>query len=184
MHTHPSEADDRALVGEFLRTRRETAFRELHRRHTPALFRLATSLLRGAEADALDVLQDAWIRAVEGLGTFEGRSTLRTWLAGIVVRRVRELQRTRARRHALLDRHVLDAPAPAEVPPEVTLALKRAVLELPEGYREVLLMHDLEGFTHEEIAEALDIQPGTSKSQLHRARRHLRSTLNGKEEHV
>jgi RNA polymerase sigma-70 factor (ECF subfamily) len=121
-------------------------------------------------------VHDGWIRAVERLGEFRWESSLRTWLAGFVVNRVRE--RTR--------RDFRDVPGIDDAAPQEDVALRevasrvdleRVVAELPDGFRHVLLLHDVEGYTHEEIAELLGIVPGTSKSQLARARAAVRRAL-------
>jgi RNA polymerase sigma-70 factor (ECF subfamily) len=167
---------DRALAERVLKERDPAAFRELYRRHTPPLLAMATRLTHRRE-DAEDAVHDAWVRGVEHLARFAWRSSLRTWLTGILINCVRE-QRWHARPEIALDEEQI---AGAEVPPLPghidRIDLERAVDSLPDGYRQVLALHDLEGFTHEEIAEMLGIEPGTSKSQLARARRSLRRAL-------
>jgi RNA polymerase sigma-70 factor (ECF subfamily) len=166
---------DRVLVKRFLRTGDETAFRELYRRHTPALYSLGLRLSGGREADAQDGVQDAWIRACKTLDSFEWRSSLRTWLAGILINCVRELDRARRRRN--------EEELPDEWPAQVAEAqgravdLEQAITGLPAGYRHVLVLHDVEGHTHEEISALLKISIGTSKSQLHHARKAVRAML-------
>lgn len=154
----------------------EEAFRALYRRHTPYVYGLVTRLLGDAGADADDVMQDTWLRAVRALAGFQWRSSLRTWVAGIAVNRVRELARKRGRR---LDDQPLPAALPGAAPrtPEGRIDLEEALASLPDGYRTVLLLHDWEGYTHPEIAGRLDIAVGTSKSQLFHARRTLRRLL-------
>jgi RNA polymerase sigma-70 factor (ECF subfamily) len=160
-------ADDRVIAQ--LRRGDEAAFRELYRRFTPRLFAVSLRLL-ARRADAEDAVQETWLRAVRGLGGFRGDSSLSTWLTGIAIRCSLEL--LRARRPQVRDEH-----GPAMPAPHVTIDLERAVAELPDGYRAVLVLHDIEGHTHQEIAALLDIEPGTSKSQLFHARRELRSRL-------
>ena len=161
----------------FLSRSDEASFRSLYRAHTPALYRLALRMLDGSEADAEEAVQAAWIRAVEGLRSFRWESSLRTWLTGIILNCCRE-----ARRRGFREREAVGAfpPPPREPPPppgDARVDLGRAVAGLPDGYREVLVLHDVEGLTHEEIAAALGIEIGTSKSQLHRARQALRARL-------
>jgi len=146
-------------------------FRALYRAHTPALHLLALRLLGGAHADAEDAIQEAWIRAVRALPDFRWHSSLRTWLCGIAINCCREILR---RRKPLLD--AADAADPP-APPAQSMGLESLVQSLPDGYREVLVLHDVEGYTHEEIATLLHIAAGTSKSQLSRARAVLRKTL-------
>jgi len=168
------ERSDSELVERVLSRGDESAFRELYRRHSPVLFRLAVRLL-GSDSDAGDVLQEAWCRAFEGLRRFSGGSSLRTWLAGVVVNCSRELIRESARSRNLPAAGLANRPSGQS--PEGEMDVRRALDALPEGFREVLVLHDVGGYTHEEIALALEIAPGTSKSQLSRARRALRSEL-------
>jgi RNA polymerase sigma-70 factor, ECF subfamily len=169
------ERSDLELVERVLSRGDESAFRELYRRHSPVLFRLAVRLLGGSDSDAGDVLQEAWCRAFEGLRRFSGESSLRTWLGGVVVNCSREHIRTRAQSRSLPSAGL--ASPRAGPGPEREMDVRRALEALPEGFREVLVLHDVGGYTHEEIALALNIAPGTSKSQLSRARRALRSEL-------
>ena len=171
------EAGDRSLADAVLAGRDEAAFRALYRRHTPALYRLALRLGGGDESWAEEVVQRSWIRAVEGLAGFEWRAAFRTWLSGIAVNCARELWRER--RTDLEIDSAREAMVVAEVVPEPAdrLDLDRAIAALPPGARQVLVLHDVEGFTHEEIATMLGIEPGTSKSQLSHARRRLRERL-------
>jgi len=175
------QTEDRRLVGEFLEHRDERSFRDLYRRHTGPLYLLARRLL-GPSADRADeALQETWLLAARNLGGFRWDSSLRTWLCGIVVNRCRELQRGEARRSA--GAFDPSATAPDEWTPAPDGArridLERAIATLPSGSREVLVLHDIEGRTHEEIAGLLGISDGTSKSQLHKARRALRDFLSG-----
>jgi len=170
-----SDPSDRDLSERVVRDGDQAAFRLLYRRHTPALLPFVLRVLGGSEVDAEDVVQDTWLRAVRALPRFRWESSLRTWLLGIGLNRAREILRSRARTG-------WDAPEGAEVPvlPPPTaerLDLERAIACLPDGYRTVLLLHDVEGFTHPEISERLDIAIGTSRSQLHHARRTLRRLL-------
>lgn len=125
----------------------------------------------GRRAEAEDALQDAWLRATPRLPEFRGESSLRTWLAGFVVNCCRERRR---RREA--DAAPPNDPARDDLVAD-RLDLERAIAALPDGHREVFVLHDLEGFTHEEIAARLGIVPGTSKSQLSRARSALRAHM-------
>jgi RNA polymerase sigma-70 factor, ECF subfamily len=169
------DRSDLELVERVLSRGDESAFRELYRHHSPILFRLAVRLLGGSDPDAGDVLQEAWCRAFEGLRRFSGGSSLRTWLAGVVVNCSREHIRARAQSRSLPSAGL--ASPTASPSPEREMDVRRALDALPEGFREVLVLHDVGGYTHEEIALALDIAPGTSKSQLSRARRALRREL-------
>ncbi len=161
--------------------RDEASFRELYRAHTPSLYRFA--VLRVGVDAAEDVVQETWLRAARSLADFRWRASLRTWLTGIALNLCREHYRRGARLTAL--------PDPVEFGvADVALNLVggadllRAIATLADRYREVLLLHDVEGHTHDEIGALLRISPGTSKSQLHRARRRLRQLfLEGEKGH-
>lgn len=169
-------SEEGALLARFRRSGDEAAFRDLYGRRTPALYGLALRLTGGVESDAAEVVQEAWVRAVRSLPRFRGRSSFGTWLAGIAVNCHRELVRRRAPERDLPA--ALPAP-PAGLDPADRITLERAVAALPTGYRTVLVLHDIEGYTHEEIAGMLSIRAGTCKSQLSRARRALRAVLDG-----
>ena len=160
--------DDRAL--DRLRRGDEAAFRDLYKLHTPRLFAIALRLL-SRRADADDAVQETWFRAVRGIRSFRGESSFPTWLTGIVIRCSLEALRKRGPADPGASESSVN-PAP-----DLTLDLERAVASLPDGYRTVLILHDVEGLTHDEIAGMLEIEPGTSKSQLFHARRALRERL-------
>jgi len=168
-------SEDRALAEAVVHTRDEAAFRTLYRRHTPALYRLALRLGGGDGPWAEELVQRAWIRAVEGLDSFAWRSNLSSWLGGIAINCARELWREARTRNetALVD----EVAAPRPVAADERVDLERAIERLPDGYREVFVLHDVEGYTHQEIGGLLGIEPGTSKSQLSRARQRLRTAL-------
>lgn len=170
-----TQDDDRLLVQAVVQRGDERAFASLYDRHTPALYRLALRLSGGSDADAEDITHDAWVRAVERLATFEWRATLRTWLAAFVIRCAHE--RNRATTHAAIDDLAAGAEDVALRGSYDRLDLERAIAGLADGFRQVFVLHDVQGYTHEEIADLLGIEPGTSKSQLSRARRALRRAL-------
>ena len=150
---------DRSLVERHRRDRDDESFSLLYRRHTPALFRLAVTLSGRADL-AADIVQETWLRAARGLETFQWSSELRTGLCGIAINCSRELSR-----HARRD-EVAEPPARAATAPELRLDLLRAVGDLPERSREVLILHEVLGYTHPEIGALLGIDEGTSRSQL------------------
>ena len=170
---------DLELAGHVLREGSEPAFRALYRRHTPALYLFVLRLLGGLERDAEDVVQDTWIRAVEQLPGFRWEASFRTWLFGIGLNRSREVLRKAGRSLDVVSPEI-EPRLPAPRLPE-KIDLEEAIRQLPQGYREVLLLHDVEGWTHEEIARGLGITSGTSRSQLHFARRAVRHHLNRKD---
>ena len=160
---------DRDLLDAFARDGSERAFLALYDRHAPAMYALAYRMMGGNEADAADVLQDAWLRLLPRLSRFRGESTLRTWLCGFVVNCCRERFRG-----PVFD----EAPEPIERTAfEHALDIESALRALPPGSRAVVILHDVEGYTHREIAAALGIDEGTSKSQLSRGRAALRRRL-------
>lgn len=165
-------------MARFLEVRDEASFLVLYRRHTPALLLLAQRLLGGSEADAEDAVQEAWVRAMRALDGFRWESSLRTWLCGIIVNCCREQRRrlTGSRQ----DVESLGVEEERTPDPESTTDVEALVRGLPDGFREVLILHDVEGYTHEEIGRLLGISAGTSKSQLSRARQKLRARLNGR----
>ena len=174
--------EDRVLVERFLESRSDEAFRALYRRHSGRLYALACRMLGGAERGAEDAIQETWLRAVRGLAAFRRDSALSTWLCGILLNRCREVYRERARsktEHLESTEEPSAGTSPA-LPERLDLAL--ALEKLPDGYREVVVLHDVEGYTHEEIGGILEIEPGTSRSQLSRGREALRRYFRGREE--
>lgn len=171
-----AQPNDRALAERVRLGGDEEAFRLLYRRHTPRLFQVVLRVVGGSQHDAEDVVQETWIRAVGGLEGFRWGSAFPTWLTGIGLNVARSLLRRRGMWD--LDEGAVETtpwrPPPADGP---RLDLERAIALLPAGYRTVLVLHDVEGFTHAEIAERLGVAEGTSKSQLSHARRSLRRML-------
>jgi len=153
------------------------AFERLYRRHVPKVTSLATWLLNTADAD--DAVQEVFIRVWQKLHTFAGQSSFGTWLhrvaVNLMLRRRQNLGIAR-KRHSE-DEAVLEALPGRSERPDLRVAIERAVDQLPNGAREVFVLHDMEGYKHDEIAELLAVDPGTSRSQLHRARLLLRQHL-------
>ncbi|MCP4573427.1 MAG: sigma-70 family RNA polymerase sigma factor [bacterium] len=175
MSTHTPDRD-RPLVAAVLADGDEDAFRQLYRHHSPRLFNFLLRVLGGSRRDAEDVLQETWIRVVEKLGTFRGEAAFGTWLTGVGLNMARTHLRRLGRRDEVVVEEVPEAPVrPATH--EEAIDLERAISLLPDGYRTVLVLHDVEGWRHREIAAALDISDGTSKSQLFAARKWMRSYL-------
>lgn len=153
------------------------AFERLYRTHVARVNSLARWLLGSDEVD--DAVQEVFIRVWQKLGTFSGQSAFGTWLHRVAVN---HLLRRRQRRATHWLRHTADDAALSSVAgpvarPDLKVALESAVGRLPAGAREVFVLHDMEGYTHEEIGRSLQIDPGTSRSQLHRARMLLRNIL-------
>jgi len=175
------ENSDQRLVEKFLSTKDETSFRQLYRRHTPALYALALRLVGGLETDAQDAIQEMWIRACKSLDRFEWRSSLKTWLTGILINYLHEVNREQWRWHEeqYPDNGFGSVGGPHEQTDfgRTSLDLEQLITRLPAGYRQILALHDIEGYTHDEIGTLLEISTGTSKSQLFHARRALRAML-------
>ena len=163
----------------------EAAFRTLYRRHTPRLWPLVFRLLGGstARAEAEDAVQETWIRAVEALDGFRWEAAFSTWLSGIALNCAREQLRASTRRkETSTDAGLALVQGTSPRPTGLRLDLEEAIAGLPDGYRTVLILHDLEGYTHPEIAERMGIAVGTSRSQLYHARRAVRDLLEPGEE--
>jgi RNA polymerase sigma-70 factor (ECF subfamily) len=173
---HSASANDRDLAEAIRGAGEERAFRELYRRHTPRLLPLLQRLLGGSRPDAEDAVQETWIRAIRGLDGFRWDAAFGTWICGIGIHVARDAMRRRRRGREDGWDAAIDLPAP-ELPLGERVDLERAIAVLPDGYRAVLVLHDIEGLPHEDIAQQLEISVGTSKSQLHRARRTLRALL-------
>lgn len=159
-------------MARYLKDRDEATFRSLYRAHMPAMYPLAMRFLGRRSEDAEEALQETWIRAMEGLPRFRWDSSLRTWLCGITINCCRELMRRSPPSTVLPEQS--DNAATAFL---FDADVESCVRSLPDGCREVLVLHDIEGYTHLEIGERLQISEGTSKSQLSRARAKMREML-------
>ena len=170
--------DDAQLVSAVLRGD-PRAEREFYDRHVDRVYRLAYRMT-GDETQAREFTQDAFVRAFDRLNDFRFDASLATWLHAITssvvlngLKKVRRIQGREEGRDELPDAMVETRHAE----PDLKAQLRRAIDALPDGYRTVFVMHDVEGYTHEEIGMALGIQSGTSKAQLSRAREKLRAAL-------
>lgn len=158
------------------------AERELYDAHVDRVFRLAYRIT-GDDELARDVTQETFIRAFRQLDSFRGEAALSTWLHSITVsvalNGVRRARRVALRETSLDELSAADLPAtaPRRTEPDLRTRLHEAIAALPPGYRTVFLMHDVEGYTHQEIGAALGVEAGTSKAQLSRARAKLREAL-------
>jgi RNA polymerase sigma-70 factor (ECF subfamily) len=194
---------DEALV-EQLRAGDEAAFAELVRRYQRLMLRVARGYVR-TDAVAEEVVQESWLAVVRGIERFEGRSSFKTWLLRIVANRAMTQGAKEARSvpFASLEDEDSDEPsvsperfhpagepgagawsAPPEPWPEdrvlaaeTRAAIERAIEELPPMQRAVVWMRDVEGWTSEEVAGALDISPGNQRVLLHRGRQRVRAAL-------
>lgn len=155
------------------------AFEQLYRRHIGRVMALCWRLCGANETLAHEMAQDAFVRAWQKLDSFRGDARFTTWLHRLTVNVVLSDRRVRMR---IADRErPLDA-MPTEPGRDMPLGLdedlERCIARLPERARTVLVLHDVEGYKHDEIAQLADMAPGTSKAQLHRARKLLREWLN------
>ncbi len=157
------------------------AERELYDRHVDRVYRLSFRLTGDGEL-ATDCTQETFIRVFGRLETFRGEAALSTWITSIaysvIYNALRKVKRSRETEVDLevVDQTAIRAPA-SRAEPDLKASLAREIDSLPDGYRTVFVMHDVEGYTHEEIATSLGIQEGTSKAQLSRARAKLRRAL-------
>jgi RNA polymerase sigma-70 factor (ECF subfamily) len=170
--------DERELLAR-VRAGEPAAERELYEAHVDRIYRLAYRLT-GEDALAQDCTQETFVRAFDGLQDFRGDARLSTWLHRIAVsvtlNALRKVKRLRQRETDLGEVTMMGNGARA-AEPDLKTRLARAIEALPDGYRVVFVMHDVEGYTHEEIGAALGVQNGTSKAQLSRARARLREAL-------
>jgi RNA polymerase sigma-70 factor (ECF subfamily) len=155
------------------------AFEELYRRNVGRVYALCMRMAGDASL-AEELAQDVFVRAWERLGTFRGESAFSSWLHPLTVNVA--LSERRARRRRVARVMTTDDLTPFEKPtrtagPEAGLDLEKALDALPPGARSVFVLHDVEGYRHQEIAEMTGVAEGTSKAQLHRARRMMRETL-------
>jgi RNA polymerase sigma-70 factor (ECF subfamily) len=174
MQADSSDLIQRAQQGD------QAAFEELYRAHVGRVYALCLRLTAD-RVRAEELTQDAFVRAWERLASFRGESAFSSWLYRLTVNVVFLSQRAGRRR--ALRVFTTDDPAAFETPGDVPgteagrLDLEHAIAALPPGAREVFVLHDVEGYRHQEIAELTGIAEGTSKAQLFRARRLLREAL-------
>ncbi|MGO8792967.1 MAG: RNA polymerase sigma factor [Terriglobia bacterium] len=166
-------------------------FERIYQMHSRSVFTLCLRMV-GDRSEAEDLTQDAFLQLFRKLHTFRGESAFRTWLfrlvTNVALMHLRKKKRLMMQESPLDDNHGVgeegDAPRRELGVTDQTLAgandrviLERAIQGLAPGYRRVFLLHDLEGYIHTEISAILGLGIGTSKSQLHKARRHLRRLL-------
>jgi RNA polymerase sigma-70 factor (ECF subfamily) len=156
------------------------AFEQLYERHRRRVYSLCLRMV-GDVTEAEDITQEVFLQVFRKIGTFRGEAALTTWLHRLAVNHVLMHWRKRGIRSEEMteegDVGGIARPYPLSILDRI--ALEQAVQKLPPGYRLVFLLHDVEGYEHEEIAAMLGCSVGTSKSQLHKARLKLRSLLRG-----
>ncbi len=156
------------------------AFEIIYRDHSARTYALCLRLVGGDTTDATELLQDVFIRAWRRLDTFRGDSAFSSWLHRLAVNTLLENARTDRRRTA----RVLPMEDTTRLPGaaraggiELRMDMEKAIASLPKGARIAFVLHDVEGYQHQEIAAQLGVSVGTVKAQLHRARRLLRERL-------
>jgi RNA polymerase sigma-70 factor, ECF subfamily len=155
------------------------AFEALYRRHVGRVHGLCRRLARDA-VRAEELTQEVFLRAWKHLGACGADRPFEAWLCRIAIHVVLADNRSfrrRFRREAVTENGILPEVGVAAVPAGLALDLDRAIEKLPPGARQVFVLHDVEGFRHEEIGKFLGLSAGTSKGQLHRARKLLREAL-------
>jgi RNA polymerase sigma-70 factor (ECF subfamily) len=172
--------DDSSLIARVL-AGDPTSERALYDAHVDRVFRLAYRMA-GDPDRAQDYTQETFIRAFAKLAEFRGESSLSTWICSIAVSvALNGLRKVKRLRDREVDLEIVEPALPVAsrpaAEPDLKERLARAIDALPEGYRTVFVMHDVEGYTHEEIGQVLGVQSGTSKAQLFRARAKLRAAL-------
>jgi RNA polymerase sigma-70 factor (ECF subfamily) len=153
------------------------AFEELYQAHLPRVHSLVRRMAGGRDTDELT--QDVFVRVWQKLGTFRGDSAFGTWLHRLAVNVVIERFRTdTVRRQRIHDgEEIFDTLSAPPRRGDVRIDFESALEKLPDGAREIFVLHDVEGYKHREIGTLLGISAGTSKAQLHRARMMLRKHL-------
>jgi RNA polymerase sigma-70 factor (ECF subfamily) len=159
------------------------AFEEIYRRHNRRVFSLCLRMTQNI-SEAEDLAQEAFIQLLRKIGSFRGDSAFSTWLHRLTVNQV--LMHFR-KRSIKMEKTTDDGETPVQIvqgtenpramPVIDRLAIDRAIAQLAPGYRMVFVLHDIEGYQHEEIAKMMGCSVGTSKSQLHKARLKLRALL-------
>jgi RNA polymerase sigma-70 factor (ECF subfamily) len=159
------------------------AFELLYRRHFRRVYALCLRML-GDPVRAEDMTQEVFVQLFNKIGSFRGESAFTTWLHRMTVNLVLMYFRKASTRSELLTEEgetpiqiVRGTENPEAMPVVDRIAIERAIAQLPPGYRSVFVLHDVEGYEHDEISKMMGISAGTSKSQLHKARLKLRQLL-------
>ena len=156
------------------------AFELIYNEHSGRVYALCLRLLGGEQIAATELMQDVFVRAWKNLGRFRGESAFSSWLHRLAVNAMLENARSDKRRVARVlpmeDTSQIGAFSPGDSP-ELRIDLERAIARLPAGARTAFVLHDIEGYQHQEIAEQLGVAVGTVKAQLHRAHKLLIQAL-------
>jgi RNA polymerase sigma-70 factor (ECF subfamily) len=158
-----------------------SAFERVYQAHLPRVHSLVRRMTGGRDTD--EVTQDVFVRVWQKLGTFRGDSAFSTWLHRLAVNVIIERFRAETLRRQRIREgdDIFDTIAAPFRSRDVSMDFEAALAKLPDGAREIFVLHDVEGHKHHEIASLLDISVGTSKAQLHRARMMLRRHLGRKD---
>ena len=170
--------DDSELIAR-IQVGDQAAEREFYDRHVDRVYRLIHRMSRREDL-AQEWTQDTFVRAFQRIGQFRGESSLSTWVQAIAVSITLNGLRGKVRhdqKNTSLDDLELEQPRHDTTEPDLRQRMQQAIDALPNGYRTVFMMHDVEGYTHEEIGRVLGVATGTSKAQLSRAREKLRHAL-------
>ncbi len=162
------------------------AFEEVYNRHHRRVYAICLRMLKNSN-EAEDLTQDVFIQLHRKIGSFRGDSAFTTWLHRLTVNQVLMHFRKRTVKFEKTTEEgetpvqiVRGSERPSKMPVVDKIALENAIKQLPKGYKNVFVLHDIEGFEHEEVARILGCSVGTSKSQLHKARLKLRKLLKRK----
>ena len=156
------------------------AFEQLYNQHAGRIYALCLRLMAGDSSDATELMQDVFIKAWRRLETFRGDCAFSSWLHRLAVNTMLENARSDRRRGARvlsMDDTSSLAGAARSSGVDLRMDMEDAIASLPKGARLAFVLHDVEGYQHQEIAEQLSVSVGTVKAQLHRARRLLRERL-------
>ncbi|HYN80045.1 MAG TPA: sigma-70 family RNA polymerase sigma factor [Gemmatimonadaceae bacterium] len=173
------DESSRALIGR-AQNGDVDAFELIYNEHSGRVYALCLRLMGGEQTAAAELMQDVFVRAWKNLGKFRGESAFSSWLHRLAVNAMLENARSDKRRVARVlpmeDTSQIGAFAPGDSP-ELRIDLERAIARLPAGARTAFVLHDIEGYQHQEIAEQLGVAVGTVKAQLHRAHKLLIQAL-------
>lgn len=168
--------DDAQLVAA-CRRGEARAMERLYHQYKRRVFGMAHRIVGASDAE--EVAQEVFVRVFRGLAAFRGDSALSTWIYRLTVNASLSHLAKRSRRQEVGDDGLGDLPAPPALERDSALAarIEAALVQLPAGYRAILVLHDVEGLSHEECSTILECRVGTCKSQLHKARARMRELL-------
>jgi RNA polymerase sigma-70 factor (ECF subfamily) len=169
-------ADDAQLIAA-CRRGEARAMEMLYHQYKRRVFGMAHRIVGASDSE--EVAQEVFVRVFRGLAAFRGDSALSTWIYRLTVNAALSHLARRGRRHEIGDDGLIELPAPPAAERDSALAarIEAALAQLPPGYRAILVLHDVEGLSHEECAAILECRVGTCKSQLHKARARMRDLL-------